>query len=458
MLVLVMLVQQAPPTGLWLMGGALLMIVLLGAAGLLLFSLRRMLRGGNGKSGDNWEHKPSTDNPSAFMTASMQAVIQKLRDQEKELAALHRQDRERAEQTEKLSETVTHNMPAGLLLINSAGLITSANPAAETALGVRGLAYRRYTDVLGTDTPLSRLATQCLSDARTFRRQEVTYLTPAGEPRLLGVTISPIVRGAGGSVGGVTGAICLLSDLTELAALQRQVKQKENLAALGELSAGIAHEFKNALGTISGYAQLIRGEAQGEVRENAQQILDQTRSLAHVVSEFLKFARPLDLSTEDVPVQPLLERVAAQVRDSVPDVKITMEGNFENVSADSALLGQALLNLVRNAAEAAGARAGGRVILRGAMEKTGAGRLQRISVCDNGPGIPAAEMNKIFVPFYTTKTNGTGLGLAIVQKIVVQHGGSVEARNQPGGGAELVVWLPVGRERPVGVDYLAART
>jgi nitrogen-specific signal transduction histidine kinase len=344
-------------------------------------------------------------------------------------------------------------MPAGLLLINSTGLITSANPAAETALGVRGLAYRRYTEVLGADSPLARLATQCLVDARTFRRQEVTYTTPAGEPRLLGVTISPILR----SAGGVSGAICLLSDLTELAALQRQVKQKENLAALGELSAGIAHEFKNALGTISGYAQLIRGDAQGDVKENAQLILDQTRSLARVVSEFLKFARPLDLSTEDVPVQPLLERVAAQVRDSLPDVTITMEGSFENVSADSALLGQALLNLVRNAAEAASATPGGRVTLRGAMELSGGNRLQRISVCDNGPGIPPGEMAKIFVPFYTTKTNGTGLGLAIVQKIVVQHGGSVEARNQPGGGAELVVWLPLGRQQPVGIDYVAAR-
>src|SRR5262249_4505872 len=154
----------------------------------------------------------------------------------------------------KLSETVTHNMPAGLLLINSAGLITSANPAAETALGVRALAYRRYSEVLRPDTPLARLATLCLTEARTFRREEVKYATPAGEIRLLGVTISPILRGA----GGVSGAICLLSDLTELAALQRQVKQKENLAALGELSAGIAHEFKNALATISGYAQMIR--------------------------------------------------------------------------------------------------------------------------------------------------------------------------------------------------------
>src|SRR5262249_52743943 len=140
-----------------------------------------------------------------------------------------------------------------------------------------------------------------------------------------------------------------------------------------------------------------------------------------------------------------------------PDVTITAEGSFEHVSGDGALLGQALHNLVRNAAEAAGTTRGGKVILRGTMEQSGGNRLQRISVCDNGPGIPAADMAKIFVPFYTTKTNGTGLGLAIVQKIVVQHGGSVEARNQTGGGAELIVWLPLGKQRPAAVDYQAAR-
>ena len=84
--------------------------------------------------------------------------------------------------------------------------------------------------------------------------------------------------------------------------------------------------------------------------------------------------------------------------------------------------------------------------------------MQRISISDNGPGIPAADMSRIFAPFYTTKTNGTGLGLAVVQKIVLQHGGSVEARNRPEGGAELIVWLPASRERSASLDSVGART
>jgi signal transduction histidine kinase len=93
------------------------------------------------------------------------------------------------------------------------------------------------------------------------------------------------------------------------------------------------------------------------------------------------------------------------------------------------------------------------------MLEQNAGRpVQRISISDNGPGIPPSDLSRIFAPFYTTKANGTGLGLAVVQKIILQHGGTVEARNRPEGGAELIVWLPASRERTATLDSLAART
>ena len=441
----------------WATAAVIFVLFVVGAAALVFFLMRRALRGREAEeAADLSTPKPSLDNPSAFMTASMQAVIQKLREQEKELAALHRRDRERAQLTERLSEAVTRNMPAGLLLISSAGLITSANPAAEAALDVHALSYRRYAEVLGKESSLSKLLATCLSEGRTFRREEVEYTTPKGELRQLGVTISPIL----GRSAKVTGALCLLSDLTELAALQRQVQVKENLAALGELSAGIAHEFKNALATISGYAQMIRRESEGETAENAQLIVDQTRALTHVVTEFLKFARPLDLSTEEVPLRPVVDRVINEIQEAIPDVAISVAGQFESIAGDEGLLRQALLNLTRNAAEAAAGQSfGGRVELHGAIEHAGGGELQRITISDNGPGIAADDLSRIFVPFYTTKTNGTGLGLAIVQKIIVQHGGSVEVRNQPQGGAEFIVSLPLSRQDTVAgraVDSQAA--
>ena len=446
---------KTPAGGTWVLSAVLLIVVLLGVAYLLMLVLRRILGHGSSRLEEIASAKSLTDNPTAFMTASMQAVIQKLREQEKEVAALQKRDRERAEQTEKLSEAVTRNMPAGLLLISSAGLITSANPAAEAALGVRALSYRRYTEALGSDSPLTKLIAGCLAQARTYRREEIEYATPGGELRRLGVTISPILS----STGQAAGALCLLSDLTELAALQHQVQVKESLAALGELSAGIAHEFKNSLATISGYAQMIRSETKGDVGENAQRIIEQTRALAHVVTEFLKFARPLELSNEEVALNSLVERAIEEVRDAMPEVEISVTGEMEQVLGDEALLRQALLNLVRNAAEAAANQSfGGRVMVRGTLEQTAGRPVQRISISDNGPGIPATDLSRIFAPFYTTKINGTGLGLAVVQKIVLQHGGAVEARNRPEGGAELIVWLPASREHSATLDSLAART
>jgi two-component system, NtrC family, sensor histidine kinase HydH len=446
----------APTTGtLWLMSGAFFAIML--TAGIVaIVATRRLLRGGTKGVEAFGSATPRTDNPTVFMAASMQAVIQKLKEQEKELETLHRAERERAKQTERLSEAVTRNMPAGLLLLNASGMVTSANPAAELTLGVQSLAFRRYSEVLGPDSRLTQLVAGCLDQGRTYRREEVEYLTPSQEHRRLGVTISPILDTA----GEITGAICLLSDLTELAVLQKQIHMKENLAALGELSAGIAHEFKNALATISGYAQMIRSEAEPgtELRDHGNKILQQTRALTHVVTEFLKFARPLQIADEQVPLRPMMDRVLTELSETVPGVSISTTGEFSEVSGDDALLYQAILNLARNAAEAVSENAaGGRVVVRGDVDSVGALQGQRISISDNGPGIPPDSLTKIFVPFYTTKANGTGLGLAVVQKIIVQHGGTIEVRNQAEGGAEFIVWLPFVRESVRAIDSADAR-
>src|SRR5216684_1820200 len=422
------------------------------AAGLgVVFLARKSFRKRREGQGEEFATSaPRTANPSAFMTASMQGVIQQLREQEKELERLHRIERERAEQTERLSEEVTRNMPAGLVVVNATGIISSSNPAAEQVLGIRGLGFRRCSEALGASSELTRLIAECLSTGKIFRREEVKHIPPAGDTRHLGVTISPIRRGE----GKISGAICLLTDLTELAALQQRMQLKENLAALGELSAGIAHEFKNALATISGYAQMIRSESsEAEALDYAERILEQTRNITHVVTEFLKYARPLEIPDERVALQSVVERVVAEVGEALPQVKIRCEGTFGDAGGDDGLLRQALLNLARNAAEACALTdGGGRVVVRGEIPEGEVAGFQRISVADNGPGIPADVLPKLFRPFFTTKAQGTGLGLAVVQKIIVQHGGPVAVRNRPEGGAEFMVTLPLPRSVPEAVE------
>jgi PAS domain S-box-containing protein len=423
----------------------------LAVTGVVLYLMRKFFQSTREEQVEEFKSSaPRTENPSAFMAASMQGVIQQLREQEKELERLHRIEKDRAEKTERLSEEVTRNMPAGLVVVNATGIISSSNPAAEQVLGIRGLAFRRYSEALGASPELTSLIAECLASGKIFRREEVEHVPPAGDTRHLGVTISPIRRGE----GKISGAICLLTDLTELAALQQRMQLKENLAALGELSAGIAHEFKNALATISGYAQMIRSESsEAEALDYSERILEQTRNITHVVTEFLKYARPLEIPDESVALRSVVERVVSEVGEAIPQVKIRWEGTFEDAGGDEGLLRQALLNLARNAAEAcAFAEGGGRVTVRGEVVQGDEAGSQRISIADNGPGIPANVLSKLFRPFFTTKAKGTGLGLAVVQKVIVQHGGQVEVRNRPEGGAEFIVTLPLPRRVPEAVE------
>jgi PAS domain S-box-containing protein len=426
--------------------GIALFAILVGA----FIVLRKVFQDSEDKRHENLNAPPRTENASAFMAASMQAVIQKLKEQEKELERLHRAERERAELTERLSEAVTRNMPAGLIVVNAQAIISSVNPAAEQTLGLRGLSFRRYSEALGESSDLSRLITECLATGRIFRREQIEHNDSSGEKRQLGVTISPIRK----SNEEVSGAICLLTDLTELASLQKQMQLKENLAALGELSAGIAHEFKNALATISGYAQMIQSDASpAEAAESAEKILEQTRNISRVVTEFLKYARPLDISNEQVSLLAVIERVVSEVAEANLLVRLRYEGPFEEVGGDESFLRQALLNLTRNAAEAcASAPNGGKVIVRGEVVQGEGTDYQRITIFDNGAGIPRDVLPKLFRPFFTTKPNGTGLGLAVVQKIIVQHGGQVEARNRIEGGASFIVTLPLSRRHPEAVE------
>ena len=276
------------------------------------------------------------ENPSAFMAASMQGVIEKLRAQEKELARLHLLAQERAQESERLTEEVTRNMPTACCSSTRPARSAPRIPRRKKLSATSPVRYRSYKEILGADSDLARMLTACLREGKTFQRGEVEHTDSRrrGAPHRRH-NLADLSRGRANSARSsrakalstaqemkVSGALCLMSDLTELTALQKQIRWKENLAALGEMSAGIAHEFKNSLATISGYAQMIRSEAKpGEIRESAEKILDQTRALAHVVTEFLRFAKPLEICYETVPMQALVERVAEELHEGDPAVQ-----------------------------------------------------------------------------------------------------------------------------------------
>lgn len=224
----------------------------------------------------------------------------------------------------------------------------------------------------------------------------------------------------------------------ELQSLREQLVVKERLAALGEISAGIAHELRNPLAVIAGYAKLLLKQCADDEgrRAAAAGILKEVEEMNRIMEELLRFSKAEPITKREIDLSLLLEEVVAECRDAAKELTCA-GGAGTTVQADRTLLKQALKNLVRNACDA-GSRVGVAVETHRVEGKDGV----RISVTDNGPGISPEQREKIFLPFFTTKSGGSGIGLALVHKIVTAHGGGVSVESCPGGGSTFYVILP----------------
>ena len=214
---------------------------------------------------------------------------------------------------------------------------------------------------------------------------------------------------------------------------------------MGELTAGIAHEFRNGLATIHGYARLLDlDRLPPDSRPYVLGIRDETDTLGAVVRNFLNFARPADMVLATVDTRVIVERAAEEIRGDAAarGGSVTVRGEFVPVLGDEVLLRQAFSNLCRNALEAC-TEAGVVPVITLESVADRPLRVMRIAVIDNGPGVDPAVASRIFMPFVTTRARGTGLGLALVQKIVVTHNGRVTVQSEPGGGTRFIVSLPL---------------
>lgn len=399
--------------------------------GLLAFAVARFIAAARSTSKDS--KAPGAE--TAFMAAAMEEALTKLRLQERAMKA-------RAEASERLSSEIIASMTSGLLVVDAQGEVRTLNPAARLLLGIdESRSHGSFRDVLRGAGPLATVVEECLAAGRPIVRRSVQLEHQARGTSHLGVTVSPIRDDA----GHAHGAICLFTDLSEVVELEEQLRMKDSLARLGELTAGIAHEFRNGLATIHGYGRLLDlARLPEDYRPYVQGIRDETEALGQVVTNFLNFAKPTELVLTPVDMRAIADRAADEIRSDVRarggDVRVT--GEFGSVEGDEVLLRQAFSNLCRNAVEACtDARVAPSISIHGTADRVQ--RLLRIAVSDNGPGIDAAVTDRMFRPFFTTKARGTGLGLALVQKIVVTHNGRVTAGPADDGGARLTVTLPL---------------
>jgi PAS domain S-box-containing protein len=371
---------------------------------------------------------------TAFMASAMEDALEKLRTQERVMKA-------RAEASERLSSEIIASLTSGLLVVGEDGLVRTLNPAGRRLLGLSDAEWTdSFRELLRGAKPLAEVVEECLSSMRPIVRRAVQMERATGGASHLGVTVSPIRDGA----GHAHGAICLFTDLSDVVELEEELRLKDSLARLGELTAGIAHEFRNGLATIHGYGRLLDLDRLTEdFRPYVQGIRDETEALGQVVTNFLNFAKPTELTLTPVDMRAIADRAADEIR---PEARnrggdVAVRGQFGMVEGDEVLLRQAFSNLCRNALEACTGGAPPAIVIEGAADPSQG--ILRISVTDNGPGMDPEVAPRMFRPFFTTKARGTGLGLALVQKIVVTHNGRVTAANAGEGGARLTVSLPL---------------
>lgn len=398
------------------------------------------------------ERVSSKGDETEFVLETFQGVVAQLRAQQRELEKLSAQASARAVSAEQLSERIIASVPSGLVAFDARGRATIVNAPARSLLEAETDAEGQSMRELLSRTPeLAELVERCMETGELYRREEVSASAEGGRVmRRLGVTVAPIEPRRGGhESGGARGVLCLLTDITEVVQLREALALKKNLESLGEMSAGLAHEFKNSLAALHGYAQFMQTIAADErARAAADALLKEVRSLSEMVTSFLNFARPRPLELEEVSLDELVRQCADELANFYGErgVSLAVVGDFPALRADERMLRQAVLNLMRNAAEAVeDDKAERRVVVRGARahESEGAREAVVVEIEDTGAGISEADTGRIFIPFFTTKAKGHGVGLALAHRVVTQHGGTLTAKNALGGGAVFTIRLPL---------------
>jgi two-component system, NtrC family, sensor histidine kinase HydH len=347
------------------------------------------------------------------------------------------------QQNQNYTQQVITSMSDGMLSIDTQGSVVAINKASVDILGIepdrlKGIDLREILDFesSGVNDSLTR--------GHAMREREIAYARGTGTSIPLGITTSPILEQDGSSQG----AVLILRDLREIKLLEAKVRRSEKLAAVGKLAAGIAHEVRNPLGSIRGFAQFLRHSLTDMPKEHeyAQIMVDEIDRINRVVTDLLSFANPRDAELETTDASELIRNIVKLVEMDIQakqiDMQVEISPDLGDMVVDAAQITQAFLNLLINALKFVPAE--GRIKVTAERTADRSGHLFQIE--DNGPGIKPDQMSKIFEPFYTTRDTGTGLGLAIVHKIVENHQGEIDVISPLPGrdhGTVFAIQLPI---------------
>jgi two-component system sensor histidine kinase HydH len=247
--------------------------------------------------------------------------------------------------------------------------------------------------------------------------------------------------------GAIWGQIVLFRDLTEVRGLQREIETNRRLASIGMLAAGVAHEIRNPLSSIKGFATYFKERYRNhpEDQKTAEIMIQEVDRLNRVITQLLEFARPLAIQKKRTPLQILINHSLQMIETQAQEKNIEIEKSFASEPLEAVVdpdrMSQVLLNLYLNAMQSMEGK-GGLLTVSLSREK-GPPPSVKISVKDTGTGIAKEDLEHVFDPYFTTKQSGTGLGLAIVHKIIESHQGEIRVESEPGHGTTVSFYLPL---------------
>jgi PAS domain S-box-containing protein len=367
---------------------------------------------------------------TAYLIETFRNSIATLKYQEEELKRLHEREKTRADDLERVTAALTRNLTSGFIAVDAAGAIVDINAAGREILGLdpaEPVTGRALAEAIPMRASASALASAFAQrEART--RMEIEDVNPVtGEPVTIGLTTVPLHTEADAFLG----FLALFTDLTPIRSLEARVQDMTTLAQLGEISAGIAHEFRNSLHTILGYMKLARkGGIDSVAEERLQSGEREAALLLQAIERLLAFARPVELNAERIDLRELIAEQIAQLDEIGGDVDVSLQGPPVIIQGDRVLLSRALENLLRNAADAVRQNGGGSITVTLRDEP-----LPSVTIADTGIGFDPADVPRFFLPFQSGKPNGFGMGLPLAKKIVLLHGGTLRLTGEAGKGA-----------------------
>jgi signal transduction histidine kinase len=379
---------------------------------------------------------------TSYLLHTFGSSLETLKQRENELKRLHLQEKERADELARLTGTLVRSLTSGFIALDEAGRIVDLNQVACDVLQLPDTAAVTGQSVNAALGASSFARTLAFAHERRIAVQRREVTSGGEEPTHIGVSTVPLLD----QQGRYLGMLALFADLTDVRKLEQRVRDMQALADLGEMSGGIAHEFRNSLAAILGYLRLARrgltDESSSERMRKAEQ---EALALSDAVERLLALGRPLTARHEPVELSALARDVVARVAPLAPSVSFDFTGEPVSIRGDSALLARALDNIVRNAIESIQARGGdGRITIA-----TSAHPRSRITIEDDGAGIDPAI--RLFVPFQSGKPAGFGLGLTLTKKIILLHHGMIQLLPGAGGGAVAEIEFD---EKPPDLDLV----